>query len=77
MQWTMAWWLAQVTGRSPQTFSPHMKDGLQIKMENDHPISITQAGQDVAKHGKGDAHQITALLVSYFGGLTMRTKVGA
>jgi hypothetical protein len=76
MQWVMAWWLAQVTGRSPRTFSPSIKDGQDIKMQIDHPPAINQAGQDVAKDGKGNAQQITALLVSYFGGVTIRTKVG-
>jgi hypothetical protein len=77
MQWVMAWWLAQVTGRSPRTFSPSIKDGQAIKMQMDYPRSINQAEQDVAKDGKGDAQQITALLVSFFGGVTLRTKVGA
>jgi hypothetical protein len=77
MQWVMAWWLAQVTGRSPRTFSPRIKDGVEINVQSDRPLFINQAAQDVAKDGRGDAKQITALLVSFLGGVTIRTKVGA
>jgi hypothetical protein len=80
MQWVMAWWLAQVTGHSPRTFSPHIKDEQEIEMRGDHPLSITHAAQDVAKDGRGDAlgrQEIMALLVSSFGGVTIHSKVGA
>jgi hypothetical protein len=76
MQWVMAWWLAQVTGRSPRTFPPRIKNEQEINMQSDHSLSITQAAQDVAKDGQGDTlgpQQSMALLVSYFGGVTIRT----
>jgi hypothetical protein len=79
MQWVMAWWLAQVTGRSPRTFSPSIKGEQEIKLQGDHSLSITQAAQDVAKDGRVDdasgRQRIMALLVTSFGGITIRTKV--
>lgn len=82
MQWVMAWWLAQVTGHAPRTFSPRIMDGQEIQVQSDHHLSITQSAQDVTKDEGSDADalsrlKIMALLVSSFGGVTIRTKVSA
>jgi hypothetical protein len=73
IQWAMAWWLTLVTGRSPRTFAPRGKEEKEIKTQKDYPLSIVSSAHDTPT----GQPETLALLVSFFGAVTLRTKVDA